>query len=331
MIISRTPFRISFVGGGTDLPDFYTRHEGAVVSATINQYMYITTHRFFEPGQVRAKYSVTETVNHPSELRHPILRTVLALYGVEGGLEISSLADIPGGTGMGSSSSFTVGLIHNLRHWKGLPVTKELLASEACRVEMDLLREPIGRQDQYAAAYGGFNLFRFRADHSVDVNPLLVSPDLRRALEQHLLLLYTGISRSASAVLTQQKKALRKAEDKFSVMAEMASFTRPFAEAFIQGDLKEMGRLLHQNWLCKKSLAAAISDPLVDEAYAAALQAGAWGGKLLGAGGGGFFLIMAPSFAIPKIEEALKQFRKISFNFENEGSSIIYDGREKTT
>lgn len=329
MIISRTPFRISFVGGGTDLPDFYTRQEGAVVSATINQYMYIATHRFFEPGQIRAKYSVTETVNHPSELRHPILRTVLQRYGVEGGLEISSLADIPGGTGMGSSSSFTVGLIHNLRHWKMLPVTKELLAAEACDVEINRLGEPIGRQDQYAAAYGGFNLFRFRTDHSVVVQPISLSGELRSALEQHLLLLYTGISRSASAVLTEQKEALRRAEDKFGVMAEMAALTEPFAHALQQGNFEEMGRLLHHNWVRKKSLSPAISEPALDAAYYAALQAGAWGGKLLGAGGGGFFLLMAPPAVIPRICDTLKHFRKISFNFENNGSTIIYDGREE--
>lgn len=329
MIISRTPFRISFVGGGTDLPDFYTRQEGAVVSATINQYMYITTHKFFEPGQIRAKYSVTETVNHPSELRHPIIRTVLQLYGVEGGLEISSLADIPGGTGMGSSSSFTVGLIHNLRHWKDLPITKELLAAEACEVEISLLREPIGRQDQYAAAYGDFNLFRFRADHSVVVQPLSLTDEIRTALEQHLLLLYTGISRSASAVLSEQREALRLAEEKFAMMTEMAALTEPFAHALQLGNFEEVGRLLHHNWILKKSLSKAISDPILDEAYAAALRAGAWGGKLLGAGGGGFFLLMAPPDAIPQICDSLKHFKKITFKFENSGSTIIYDGREE--
>lgn len=329
MIISRTPFRISFVGGGTDLPEFYKRQEGAVVSATINQYMYITTHRFFEPDQIRAKYSITETVNHPSELRHPIIRTVLERYGVEGGLEISSLADIPGGTGMGSSSSFTVGLIHNLRYWKDLPITKELLAAEACEVEINLLREPIGRQDQYAAAYGGFNLFRFRANHSVVVQPLSLPDEIRTAFEQHLLLLYTGISRSASAVLTEQKEALRRAEEKFAVMTEMAALTEPFARALQSGSFEELGRLLHHNWLCKKSLSTAISDPALDEAYTRALKAGAWGGKLLGAGGGGFLLLMAPPRAIPQICHALKHFRKIPFKFECKGSIIIYDGREE--
>ncbi|MCS6982491.1 MAG: GHMP kinase [Flavobacteriales bacterium] len=329
MVISRTPFRISFVGGGSDIPDFYQRYEGAVVSATINQYMYITTHRFFEPHQIRAKYSITETVDHPAELRHPIIRTVLMNYNILGGLEISSLADIPAGTGMGSSSSFTVGLIHNIRHWLKLPVDKEILASEACQVEIEQLREPIGRQDQYAAAYGGFNKFCFHAHHRVETVPLVLEKALVEELEKHLLLLFTGVSRSASAVLQEQKKVLQEDDSKFEVIREMVSLTEPFVEALKKGDFEQMGRLLHQNWLLKKSLTVSISDAIVDKAYEAALKAGVWGGKLLGAGGGGFLLLMGNPLALHNVEVALNQFRKISFNFEFCGSTIIYDGREK--
>lgn len=299
------------------------------MSASINQYMYISTHQFFDPHQIRAKYSVTETVNHPAELRHPIIRTVLMNYNILGGLEISSLADIPGGTGMGSSSSFTVGLIHNLRHWLGLPVDKEQLAAEACHVEIDQLGEPIGKQDQYAAAYGGFNVFRFHPDNSVEVFPLSLEKELVEELEKHLLLLFTGVSRSASAVLNEQKKVLQEDDSKYEVIKKMASLTETFVQAMKKGDLKQMGRLLHQNWLMKKSLTVSISDAVVDRAYEAALKAGAWGGKLLGAGGGGFLLLMGTPIALRNVEVALKQFRKISFNFEFCGSTIIYDGREK--
>ncbi|MCS6980076.1 MAG: GHMP kinase [Flavobacteriales bacterium] len=327
MIISRTPFRISFVGGGTDIPDFYEIHPGAVVSATIDQYMYITTHRYFEPDQIRAKYAVTETVRHPSEMRHPILREVLLAYGITGGLEISSLADIPGGTGMGSSSAFTVGLIHNLRHWLGLPVTKETLAAEACEVEIGRLKEPIGRQDQYAAAYGGFNMFRFLPGHRVETQPLSISPDIKAAFENHLLLFYTGISRSASAVLNEQKDSVAASREKFASLVHMAALCEPFVQALQAGDFPELGRLLHENWLRKRSLTQAISEVSLDAAYEAARRAGAWGGKLLGAGGGGFFLFMCPPEAQARVVSTLQHFRLISFKFEVQGSCIIYDGR----
>ena len=194
MIITRTPFRISFVGCGSDLEAFYGKQKGAVLSTSINKYMYISSHRYFEPDQIRAKYSITETVNQPSDLKHPILRTVLNEFGIKGGLEVSSIADVPGGTGMGSSSAFTVGLLHNLSTLKNRPMSKEELGAGACRVEIELLGEPIGKQDQYAAAFGGLNVIEFHPNGAY------------AQLQRKLALYYIGNQRSASAILAEQRK-----------------------------------------------------------------------------------------------------------------------------
>ena len=325
MIISRTPFRISFVGGGTDIPDFYQRHPGAVVSATINKFMYVSLNDFFEVDKIRAKYSITETVNNVDELKHPILKEVFRNYGIKSGIEIASLADIPGGTGMGSSSSFTVGVIHALRRKLGLPEDKEILAFEACHIEIEKLNEPIGRQDQYAASYGGFNHFIFNPHDVVERIPLNQDLQFITELEQNLLLFYTGLSRSASQVLMQQKKAILENENKFQDLLMIQALTLPFLNAFKKKDIKAMGQIIHENWLLKKNLTNSISDTFIDEAYNAALTLGAWGGKLLGAGGGGFFLIFAPPELHQKIIQRLSGFKRIFFKFEGKGSTIIYE------
>jgi D-glycero-alpha-D-manno-heptose-7-phosphate kinase len=205
MIITRTPFRISFVGGGSDLEAFYSKSPGAVLSTSINQYMYISSHNFFDRDKIRVKYSQTETVNNASELQHPILRTILSKFQLSG-IEVSSIADVPSGTGMGSSSSFTVGVLHNIYTALGLEVSKEQLAREACEIEIDILKEPIGKQDQYAAAYGGLNIFRFYADGSVTAEPLQMNAETADALDKHLVMFYIGNQRKASDILAEQKK-----------------------------------------------------------------------------------------------------------------------------
>jgi len=323
MIITQTPFRVSFVGGGSDMAAFYERHEGAVLSTTIDQYMYISSHRYFEPDKIRAKYSKTETVDHPSHLEHPIIRTVLQKFGISGGLEISSIADVPAGTGMGSSSSFTVGMLHNLYANAGITPTKEALASEACDIEINQLGEPIGKQDQYAAAYGGFNIFRFKPDGSVAVEPIHMHDEVHQTLRENLVMFYTGVQRSASAILAEQKKSIS-AEDKFQQLKSMTLLVNDLRDCLHSGQTDDFGRILHENWMLKQQLTGSISNPDIDTAYRAALDNGALGGKLLGAGGGGFLLFYCPKPDREKLMQALKKLRYFEFDFENEGSKLIY-------
>lgn len=285
--------------------------------------MYISSHRFFEPDQIRVKYSKTETVKNVAELQHPILKTVLNQFGIRGGLEVSSIADVPSGTGLGSSSSFTVGLIHNLSVNRNKPVSKDLLASEACRVEIDLLKEPIGKQDQYAAAFGGWNVFEFKPSGDVLVEPVHQSKEVFAQLEKNLLMFYTGDQRSASNILAEQKKNISN-EAKFQSLKQMVSLVGDAKQAIFSNRLDDFGKILHENWLLKKGLASGISNDTINQAYDAAMQAGAIGGKLLGAGGGGFLLFYVPEHAQKSVIESLKALRKFDFKFEYEGSKLIH-------
>lgn len=322
MIITRTPFRISFVGGGSDLPSFYQKHPGAVLSTSINKYMYISSHRFFEADKVRVKYSKTETVENISRLEHPIFREVFKKFGVEGGIEFSSIADVPAGTGMGSSSSFTVGLLNNLYAGRGNEISKSELAKEACHIEIDLLGEPIGKQDQYAAAFGGLNILRFQSDESVSVEKIDLSAQIQDHLQDNLVLFYTGSQRSASKILSEQKASLDD-KDKFNLLVEMTSLVDDLRDSLIANNIGEFGRILNANWEMKRSLTRKISNSAIDDAYSLALKNGAIGGKLLGAGGGGFLLFVCPPEHQSGLASALK-LRKFDFSFDNEGSKVIY-------
>lgn len=328
MIISKTPFRISFVGGGSDLEAFYGRQTGAVLSTGINKYMYISSHRFFEEDKIRTKYSQTETVSAVNELKHPILRTVLNKFKINGGIEISSIADVPSGTGMGSSSSFTVGLLNNLHAFTNSYASKEDLAREACEIEIDLLKEPIGKQDQYAAAYGGLNLIEFHANGNVSVEPVYLSKDIHQALQSHLVLFYVGNQRSASAILSEQRKNTAGQDDKFNALSEMVGLVYELRDALMKGNLEAMGKLLHENWNLKKQLAKSISNPMISDIYDIAMKNGATGGKLLGAGGGGFMLFFCPPERQQRLTEALTKLRRFDFEFEQEGSKIIHYSHE---
>jgi len=323
MIITKTPFRISFVGGGSDLEAFYSQSKGAVLSTSINKYMYISSHQFFEEDKIRIKYSQTETVQGIQELKHPILRTALEKFNINGGIEISSIADIPSGTGMGSSSSFTVGLLHNLHAVTQSYASKETLAREACEIEIDRLREPIGKQDQYAAAFGGLNVIEFHGNGQVSVNPVYLAKDNYRQLEDNLCLYYIGNQRSASSILSEQKKNTSQ-QDKFKTLQNMVSLVYDLRDVLMKGKLDEFGKLLHENWLMKQQLASGISNPLIGELYDTAMKNGAMGGKLLGAGGGGFMLFYCPKEKQAKLDEALKKVRRFNFNFEQDGSKVIY-------
>ncbi len=322
MIITRTPFRISFVGGGSDLEAFYSKSPGAVLSTSINQYMYISSHKFFDRDKIRVKYSQTETVDRASELQHPILRTILSKFQLTG-IEVSSIADVPSGTGMGSSSSFTVGVLHNIYTALGWEVSKEQLAREACEIEIDILKEPIGKQDQYAAAYGGLNIFRFNADGSVTTEPLKMNAETVAALNQHLVMFYIGNQRKASDILAEQKKNTS-SEDKFKALKQMVTLVDELKFSLEKGAIDETGRILHENWILKQQLASSISNPEINEIYQTALENGATGGKLLGAGGGGFMLFYCKPENQVKLNNALQKLRSFDFSFEQEGSKVIY-------
>jgi len=328
MIITRTPFRISFVGGGSDLASFYTRSPGAVLSASINKYMFISSHRFFDTDKLRVKYSRTETVTDLEELRHPIVREVMKQFHVEGALEISSNADIPAGTGLGSSSTFTVGLLHNMHARFGKYVSKHQLGREASEIEIERLCEPIGKQDQYAAAFGGLNIIRFQPSGQVVVEPIHLRKEVNKKLQRNLLMFYTGTTRKTGNILGEQKKNLENSEAKFEALKKMVGLVPELRDALYEGDLTAFGRLLHENWLLKKGLASGISDSHINDIYDRALDSGAVGGKLLGAGGGGFLLFYCEEENHSRLRESLKELRELKFKLENEGSRVIHVGDE---
>lgn len=326
MIITRTPFRISFVGGGSDLREFYSQSQGAVLSTSINKYMYISSHKFFEEDKIRAKYSITETVENIEDLKHEIIRESLKMVNIRGGVEVSSIADIPAGTGMGSSSAFTVGLLHNLNAIKRQYVSKEVLAEEACRMEIDVLKEPIGKQDQYAAAFGGLNIFRFNANETVSVEPLFLKQEVYNQLEENLVLFFIGNARKASDILVEQKSNIAKA-DKFSVLKQMVALVDDLKDVLYKGKLDDFGKLLNINWQLKQSLASKISNDNISDLYQLGLKNGATGGKLLGAGGGGFILFYCPKEKQEKLIKAMPA-RHFDFKFDQEGTKLIYFGDE---
>lgn len=328
MIITRTPFRISFVGGGSDMETFYTRHAGAVLSTTINKFMYLSSHRFFFHDQLRVKYSETETVNNIDEIKHPLLRECMKKVGVTSGIEISSIADIPSGTGMGSSSSFTVGLLHCLYAIKREYVTHEQLAREACEIEIDVLGEPIGKQDQYAAAFGGLNIIHFHPNGDVRVEPLYLKNDIYSELQDKLLMFYVGNQRKASDILAEQKKNASH-EEKFNILRSMVMLVSDLRNCLYKGQLCDFGKILHENWILKQKLASQITNSEIDDIYKTGISAGASGGKLLGAGGGGFMLFYCEKPNQKKLMDALRPLEKFDFTFEREGSKLIYFADEE--
>ncbi len=323
MIITRTPFRVSFAGGGTDLKDFYHIEPGAVTTTAINKHMYIIVNERFD-DTIRVSYSRTEIVDDVEEIRHPIVREALRLVGIEKGIEIVSIADIPAGTGLGSSSSFTVGLLNALYAYKGVLKSAEELARDACKIECDILGEPIGKQDQYIAAYGGLRHIQFNPDDSVFVEMLMCPKGYRDELNRNLLLFYTGTCRDAKSIMREQKaKATEKA--KMEILREMRDIAIELRRCLVSnGDLATFGKLLHQGWMLKKQLASSITNDRIDEYYQKALSAGTLGGKILGAGGGGFLLLYCPERYQPRVRQALNHLSTVAFSFEPEGSKIIY-------
>ena len=325
MIISRTPLRVSLFGGGSDLPAFYRRHGGAVLSTTIDKSVYVTVSRKFDDA-VRVSYSRTEEVSRARDVEHPLVREALALLGIQGGVEITSVADIPArGTGLGSSSAFTVGLLNALHAYQGRHAAAERLAEESCLIELERCGEPIGKQDQYAAAFGGLNFIRFHADESVDVTKVITPPNTLAELQRRLLFFYTGTTRSASALLAEQSANVTSEEAAFARLTrELTCFAEAAFKSLCAGDVEPLGPMLHQAWRLKRGLASGISNEAIDLAYDAALAAGAVGGKLLGAGGGGFLMFLAPSERHDAVRAALGGLRETPFAFASHGSKIIF-------
>jgi D-glycero-alpha-D-manno-heptose-7-phosphate kinase len=323
MIISRTPFRMSFVGGGTDLASFYQHEPGAVLSIAIDKYVYITVNRRFD-STLRISYSKTEIVDTVDAVHHPLFREAMRLTGVDSGVEATSIADIPAGTGLGSSSSFTVGLLHALQAYRGRYCTAAALAEAACRLEIEILKEPIGKQDQYAAAFGGFRKYQFNPDGSVFVDPLICSPDVLQQFFSHLVLFYLGGAREARSVLNEQQN---NALNKLDYLRRLRDLVERFWCVLVRGkDVRECGELLHSGWTYKKQLASNISNPAIDAYYERARAAGALGGKLLGAGSGGFLLLFCEPSKQDALRQSLQGVREFEFSFESEGSKIIYVG-----
>jgi len=328
MILSRTPMRISFAGGGTDLAAFYLREPGCVVSSTIDKYVYIAVNRKFD-GKVRASYSVTEIVEEAAQLRHELIRNALELAGLTRALEVVSISDVPSeGSGLGASSAYTVGLLNALYAHQGLRVDAERLAREACHIEIERCGKPIGKQDQYIAAYGGLRALRFYPDGSVATEPLPCSAELRRRLESSLLLLHTGLRRSPDAILHQQTARTETNQAARGLLREMGRLAEQLRLAILRNDLTAFGEILDEGWRRKRQLVEGISNDRIDEWYARARRAGALGGKLAGAGGGGFLLLFAPPERHPAILAALAELRAVPFRLEPHGSRIVHADEE---
>jgi len=320
MIITRTPLRISFTGGGTDIGDYYHLNGGAVVSMAINKYVYITVNKKFD-NAIRVSYSNTEIVQEVSELHHELVREAMRLAKIDGGIEITSIADIPSGTGLGSSSSFTVGVLNALNAYAGTRLSARQMAELACRIEIDILGHPIGKQDQYAAAYGGMNYFQFNADESVRCERISLLEDDWRAMSKKLMMFYTGITRSADTVLKEQSKNTGNRLDALSDMKQQA--VDMYHELSQNGFTGSFGDALHQGWLKKQTLAGTITTPQITQLYEAALSAGAKGGKLLGAGGGGFLLFYCDEQYQHAVRKALG-LRQVDFAPDYYGSQVVY-------
>jgi D-glycero-alpha-D-manno-heptose-7-phosphate kinase len=324
MIITRTPFRISFAGGGSDLASFYHRQAGAVLSTTIDKYMYIVIHPFFNKNKIQLKYSRTELVDHIDDIVHPIFREVLRAYNLTG-VDVNSIADIPAGTGMGSSSSFTVGLLNAVRAYLGKYSSAEKLASMACETEIEKVGSPIGKQDQYAAAYGGLNFITFYPDENVKVEKVLMKQTVKTKLEHNLKLIYIGGHHDANAILKTQAQSIRD-DDKFAHQCDMVQLAYKLRDTLQDNNIDDFGYFLNQGWKLKQSLASGISNSYINDIYAKGLASGATGGKLLGAGGAGFILFYVPEDAQEGFGKLMADYTEMPFNFDNFGSQVIYVG-----
>ena len=324
MIITKTPFRVSFCGGGSDMADFYREYGGCVLSTTINRYMYLTIHPYFDENKTALRYSQNEIVDNINDINHSIFHCVLNEYKIKG-VEISSTADVPSGTGLGSSSSFTVGLLHTLACYQGKYYSKAKLAEEACNIEIKKLGAPIGKQDQYAAAFGGLNFITFYKDDTVSVEPVITKASVLKKLQENLVMFYTGITHNANTILAEQKKNIVSKTDKSKNLIRMCELARDMKASLESNTISDFGEILNESWMKKRELAGSISNPIIDQLYECAMENGATGGKLLGAGGGGFLLFYCPKEKQVLLREKLR-LKPFPFSFEHDGSSVVYIG-----
>ena len=324
MIISRTPFRISFVGGGTDLPSFYKKEFGQVLSTTINKYIYVVVKRnsCIAEHKYRINWSKVEFKDRVEDIEHPIVRCAIDMMKIDFPVEITTFADVPAGTGLGSSSSFAVGLLHALFALKGEMVTKNQLAVMASDIEVNELKRSMGKQDHFAASYGDFNVFSFYPDERVAVEPVFYRGEIKQEIEKNLMLFYTKSQRNASEILKAQ---VENTSLKFQTLKQMRDLASPLRKIFQSGQsLSDIGKILHQSWLLKRTITNSISCQEIDHYYEIALQAGALGGKLLGAGGGGFLLFYVPLENQKRVKESLSELDYLPFKFDGAGTRITY-------
>lgn len=324
MIITQTPLRISFAGGGTDFRGFYEKDYGAVVSTAIDKYIFVVVKERFD-DKIRIGYTRTEMVDAVDEIQHELAREAMRMVGVARGIEIDTMADIPSeGSGLGSSSTVTVGLLNALYAFKGEFVPAEVLAQQACEIEISVLGKPIGKQDQYIAAYGGLRYFKFLPGEQVEATPIELDSGAKQRLAESLLLFYTGVTRQSSEVLTEQKSNIA---DKMTVLNEMRAQADELARQLRLGAVASVGQTLREGWLKKKQLASGISNPAIDELFDLAMSAGALGGKVTGAGGGGFFLVCTPPENRAAVRKRLSHLRELPINLERDGSKVIFNVR----
>lgn len=314
--------RVSFFGGGTDLPNFCEKEEGKVVSTAIKKYIYIVAHKSFDDS-ILISYSKTEKTENYHTIQNTRVREAMKMTGITKGVEIHSIAEVPSGTGLGSSSSFTVGLLNALYAYQGKHVGAERLAKEACEIELKILQEPIGRQDQYAAAYGGFNSIKFLGEE-VRINPLVFKKEIKNQLEKRLMSFYIGGQREASEILAHQNKEIKENESLFEQHRILKKVADRGERYLLENDLKNFGNLLDEGWKIKRGLAPNISNERIDDYYKLALDSGAIGGKILGAGGSGFLLLYAEPEFQESIRSKLGNLKEMNIEFDEEGSKIIY-------
>lgn len=320
MIITQTPLRVGLVGGGTDLPDFYREHGGRVLNAAIDKYVYVVVKQRFD-DDIYVNYSSKEIVSRVEDLEHELVREALHMTGIRGGLEITTLADIPSaGSGLGSSSAVTVGLLHALFAYRGRQVTAEELADRACAIEIDRCRKPIGKQDQYAAAFGGICDLQFGPGDRVFVDQLALTPAVRRQVQDQLLLFFTGTTRQANSILGEQKANIA---DRLSQLFQLRDLAGEAAGGLREGDVDALGVAVNKSWAAKRDLASGVSNPQIDEAVEAALGAGATGAKVTGAGGGGFLLVICPLENQRAVRERLAHMQELPIKIEPFGSRVI--------
>lgn len=323
MIIVQAPLRISFFGGGTDFSDYYLNQGGCVLSTTIDKYIFVTIKQRFD-DYLRVGWTKTEIVETVDEIQHELIREALRMTGIQKGIEITTMGDIPAGTGLGSSSTVTVGALHAMYAFLNQAVSPQQLAEESCHIEIKLLHKPIGVQDQYISAFGGLRLIEFNQNNTVSTQRVDLDPLVKQGLNENLLLFYTGMKRQASEILGEQQNNI---QNRLSILSELKSMAYQAADELKAGNIDFIGTTLHDSWKLKKQLASKVSNNTIDQIYKKARNAGALGGKLTGAGGGGFLLLYCRYEKREQVRNALSDFREIPIKLEPAGSKVIFDYR----